>query len=129
MTGAQSGFTSSGAHVPTLPASSTRPASTCWRTAVATIGLVIDASRQTASLPIRGALGEDTASSLRRPSASATPRITKRGHALIHLRPGEVECGLERPAALRLAGGRHAPMLLVAGRPRPAGRRSSTQIG
>ncbi len=41
----------------------------------------------------------------------------ERGHALIHLRPGEVECGLERPAALRLAGGRHAPMLLV-----PAGR-------
>src|SRR5262249_22785052 len=69
---------SSGSHAESGTPRSTWPASTSARTAVATIGLVIDANRHRASTPRRPPSFGPNASSRTVPRALATPRITNR---------------------------------------------------
>ena len=65
-------------------------------TAVATIGLVIEASRHTASTPIRGPSVGPNDSRRIVPARSATPRITNGTVPVGDLRGGELERGVER---------------------------------
>ncbi len=77
---AENGWTPPDASSGSDPASglvrSMRPASTSRRMAVATIGLVTEARRQTASTPIRGPSTGPNDSSRITPFASATPSVT-----------------------------------------------------
>ena len=74
--GGRPGVSSSGSQVESGAVSEKRPSSTRRMTAVATIGLVIEASRQTAAAPTGAASFGGTASRRIVPAALATPRMT-----------------------------------------------------